>query len=305
MSGTASLESLRELIMRAVPEPAFRTFAEVFERCQPNWPLHQFLAAFTATARTLGREPLDLAGSGISAVSVALAPTGAHTTDPARGLDRLPINGITSDVAGRALLLHALASAAPQKLEEAVAAAYDNGDALEKLAVVRSLSLLPQAERFTRIALDAGRNNEVDLVHALACHNPFPAQHYDELAWNKLYMKAAFLALPLQDIMGLEQRANAELSRMALHYVEQQESAVRAFPGELWLAIAHFPPPGAAAKLLGYASHATAEQRLGAAIALEHLQQPRTAVFLSERLPVETDERVRTVLARTLAALAH
>jgi len=286
MSAHVTLESLRELIMKAVPEAAFREFAGVFERCQPSWPLHQFLAAFTATSRTLGRVPLD-----------------PEVTDIRGPVDSVPSVLFTSDVAGRAVLLHALASAAPQKLEEAVAAAYDDGDAMEKLAVVRSLALLPQAERFTRIALDAGRSNELDLVYALACNNPFPARHYDVLAWNKLYMKAAFIGLPLQQIMGLSERANPELSRMALHYVEQQESAVRSFPAALWPVIAAFAPPSATAKLLGYVTHAVADQRLGAALGLERLAEPRTASFLQEQLTSESDERVRAVLTRTLAAL--
>jgi len=288
MSASLSIESLRELIMRAVPEPAFVAFSDAFARCEPHWSLHQFLAAFSATARILGREALA-----IEALSIRSAVSS----------DVVPLEGFTTDVAGRALLLHAIAQAAPQKLEEAVTVAYENGDALEKLAVIRSLALLPQAERFTRLALDAGRSNEVDLVYALACNNPFPAHHYDELAWNKLYMKAAFMGLPLLQIVGLAQRQNPELSRMALHYVEQQESATRSFPAALWLAIAAFPPAGAAAKLLGYATHAVAEQRLFAVQALARLSQPRTASFLSERLGVEPDEQVRAVLARTLETL--
>jgi hypothetical protein len=287
MSASVSLESVRDLIMRAVPEPAFRAFAEVFERCQPEWPLHQFLAAFTATARTLGRLPLHADHLSVD------GPTGS-----------VPLTGFTTDIAGRALLLHALAATASHKLEEAVGAAYDDGDALEKLAVVRSLALLPKAERFTRIALDAGRSNEVDLVHALACNNPFAAEHYDELAWNKLYMKAAFIQLPLEQILGVRERGNAELSRMALHYVEQQESASRSFPAQLWVVIAAFPPLGATGKLLGYLSHAVAEQRLAAAQSLELLAQPRTVSFLRERLNAETDERVRAVLTRCLTTLA-
>ncbi|MET0385538.1 MAG: EboA domain-containing protein [Polyangiales bacterium] len=282
MTDPVSVDALRELIARAVPEPALRSFTESLERCRPHWPLPQFLAAFTATARVLGRLPLP-AAEGVL-----------------RGADELPLAGITADVAGRLALLLTLAHAAPHKLEEGVNAAYDEGDALEKLAVVRSLSLLPEAQRFTRIALDAGRTNEVSLIRALACRNPFPARHYDELAWNKLYMKSAFVDLPLDEIIGLSQRANPELSRMALQYIEQQESAGRTFPPAMWLAVVAFPPPGAAGKLLGYLSHAVAEQRLGAARGLEQLAQARITSFVAERAGVETDERVRAVLARII-----
>lgn len=280
MSASLNLESVRDLIMQAVPEPAFRAFTDLLQGCEPGWELSAFLAAFTATARTLGRAPLEPSGD-------------------------LPLTGFSADIAGRALLLCTLAEAAPQRLEEAVNVAYDDGDLLEKQAIVRCLALLPRAERFTRIALDVGRHNELDLFHALACHNPFPAQHYDELAWNKLYMKAAAFDLPLQDIVSASQRDNAELSRMALHYIEQQESAARTFPALLWPTIAAFPPPGAAAKMLGYASHAVAEQRLGAVEGLGRLKQARSVSFLRERLPIESDARVAAALTRTLDALEN
>jgi hypothetical protein len=287
MSASVTPDSLRELISRAVPATALRVFHELVERCLPSWPLPQFLAAFTATARTLGRSVF--AGTALAAQPELHAA--ARTAQ-------------SVDAAGRIWLLCTLAQAAPHKLEEAVTLAYENGDSREKLAIVRGLWLLPDAERFTRLALDAGRSNEVDLVRALACDNPFPAQHYDELAWNKLVMKAAFMELPLADVALARMRDDAELSRMALHYIEQQESATRRFPPELWLAVAAFPPPGAVAKLLGYVCHAVTEQRLAAARALERIHQRRTATFLSERASVELDSRVLTVLTRTLDALA-
>jgi hypothetical protein len=283
MSSSLRVEHVRELIARAVPETALRTYLTALERCQPDWSLAQFSAAFTATARTLGRSPLS------------------GPDDPALA-GGIPLSSLTADVAGRALLLLSCAGAAPDRLEELVSAAYDEGDALEKLAVVRSLALLPGSERFTRIALDSGRSNEVSLIRALACHNPFPARHYDELAWNKLVMKAAGMDLPLDDVLGAAERDNAELSRMALHYVEQQESAGRSFPPSLWRRIAAFPPPGAAGKLVGYISHAVPEQRLGAALALAHVKQARTASFVRERLEVEADTRVKSALVRALEA---
>jgi hypothetical protein len=116
-------------------------------------------------------------------------------------------------------------------------------------------------------------------------------------------MKAVFLDVPISQMIGVEQRNNAELSRMALEYVEQQESAGRRFPNEIWAVVAAVPPPGAIGKLLGYLSHAVPELRLGAAAGLERAAQPRTRSFLQERASVETDERVRTVLERTLQKL--
>lgn len=286
MSACVSPESLRQLIQQAVPEAAFRSFCEQLERCQPAFELRVFLPAFTATARLLGRRPLG-------ADEVCLSgPSG-----------ELPLAGTTTDCAGRMLLLYALAQATPAQLPAALRAAYDEGDSQEKLAVVRSLALMPQPERFVEIALDVGRCNEFDLFSALATQNPYPSRHYDELSWNKLYMKAVFVGAELAKMMGVEARNNPELSRMALEYIEQQESAGRAFPVDMWLVVAAAPPKGAIGKLLGYLSHAVPAHRLGAAAGLARAAQPRTLSFLEERAAVETDEQVRALLQRTIQEL--
>jgi hypothetical protein len=286
MSASVSPESLRQLLQQAVPDAAFRAFCEQLERLQPDFKLDPFLTAFTSAARTLGKRPL-----------------GADDVTLTGDAGEVPLTGTTADCAGRMLMLHALAQAVPQQLPAAVQAAYEQGDSSEKLAVMRALPLLPRGERFVEIALDVGRCNELELFSALAARNPFASKHYDELTWNKLYMKAVFLDVPLPLVMGVEQRNNAELSRMALEYIEQQESAGRRFPSGLWLVVAAVPAPGAVGKLLGYLSHAVADLRLGAALGLERAAQARTVSFLRERAGVETDERVRAVLERTLHKL--
>jgi hypothetical protein len=286
MTACVNPESLRQLIQQSVPDSAYRAFAARAERCLPVFQQPAFLGAFTATARLLGRAPLAADGVILRGAS-----------------GDIPLAGTTTDCAGRIWLLWALAQAAPEQLPAAVQAAYEQGDSMEKLAVVRSLALLPQAERFVEIALDVGRCNELNLFAALAANNPYPSRHYNELAWNKLYMKAVYLDVPLSQMVGVEERNNAELSRMALEHVEQQESAGRRFPPDIWRVIAAFPPPGAVGKLLGYLSHAVPELRLGAAAGLERAAQPRTLSFLQERAKVETDERVRVVLQRTLQKL--
>jgi hypothetical protein len=292
MTACVNPDAVRQLVQKAVPESAYRAFSEKAaplgqdQRDQAGVSQPAFLATFTATARLLGRRPL-----------------GADSTSLCGTSGDVPLVGTSTDCAGRMWLLWALGQAAPQQLAAAVQAAYEQGDSSEKLAVMRSLPLLPQPERFVEIALDVGRCNEVDLFAALATHNPYPSRHYNELAWNKLYMKTVYLDVPLGAMIGVEQRTNAELARMALEHVEQQESAGRRFPPDIWRVIAAFPPKGAVGKLLGYLSHAVPELRLGAAAGLERACQPRTLSFLQERAQIEPDERVRAVLQRTLQQL--
>jgi hypothetical protein len=207
--------------------------------------------------------------------------------------DPVSLGPFTLDVAARAALL--LATTEPP-----VPSLYDTADTREKIAIIRALPLLPDGARLLTISLDAGRTNDTELFRAVACDTPFPARHYPELEFNKLVMKCAFVGAPVDRILGLGRRANAELSRMVMEYIDEQESARRRFPPEAWLAVAHHALPGCAGRLLGYLGHSSAEQRLGAARALAILKQPRTRTFLEERLEVERDEAVRAVLREAL-----
>jgi hypothetical protein len=244
-------------------------------------------SAFAQAARRLGREPLQTAAG-----------------DTLEGpLDPVPLSGLTADNAGRIALLMGIAEAGPEALADVVESSYRDGDTREKIAVVRGLSLLPDQTRFTWIALDAGRTNESDLFRAVACDNPFAARHYPELEFNKLVMKAAFVKAPVDRILGLERRVNSELARMGMEHIDEQESAGRSFVAELWLAIAPHAPPGAVGRMLGYAGHSIAAQRLGAVRGLAIAAQPRTRSFVVERLEVERDETVRQALLQALASI--
>lgn len=176
--------------------------------------------AFVSAGRRVGRGPLA-AG------------------EPLPGAEEpVPTEGWTVDDAARVVLL--LAAGDP----ELAVALYREGDSREKRAVLRALPFLPDGERFLEIARDAGRTNESDLFAALACDNPYPARHYDDRGWNQLVMKAAFVGAPIDRIAGLERRGNRELCRMALDYVDQQQSAGREFPPELERLVAPFAAPG-------------------------------------------------------------
>ena len=239
-------------------------------------------AAISGAGRRLGRGPLA-AG------------------EPLPGPDDpVPTDGWSVDDGGRAALLVAAAAGSPADLADLVEELYRQGDSREKRGVLRGLALLPDAGRFARIALDAGRTNESDLFASLACGNPFPARHYGELEWNKLVMKAAFVGAPLSRMLGLERRANPELARMGMDYVSEQEAAGRRFPPDIWLLVAGQVTPAALARMIGYLNHSAAELRRGAALGLGRAGQPRARPFLSERAAIEQDGNVRAAIAQAL-----
>lgn len=288
MPNAPSADSLKALLSaRMKPEVASGFASELAEVGADPRSAH-LLAAFTAAARRLGKAAL-----GAAATASLRGPT-----------DDVPLAPFTVDVAGRVLLLLAFAEANPADLEQTVWDAYREGDASEKIAIMRALSLLPEGERFLSLALDAGRTNDTHVFAALACDNPFPARHYPELEFNKLVMKAAFVRVPVERVLGLERRANPELARMVLDYVAEQEAAGRSFPAPIWRAVSAPPPPGAVAKMLEYASHHEPDMRLWAIRGLSGLRPEGAQPLLAERLLVESDETVQGALRAALELLA-
>ena len=281
------MDSLLHRIEACSPSAGFRWLTESLDAIRAERSAGLVLERFPAVRRHVGQARVP-----------DRPPALLHGPE-----DPVSLLGWTADEAARVAFLLAAASADPAALPQVVSAAYHEGDSSEKKAVVQGLSLLPDPGRFLDLALDAGRRAETTLFRAVACDNPFPARHYPELEFNKLVMKAAFVGAPVSRIVGLDRRANPDLARMAMDYVSEQESAVRRFEPQIWLAVAPFPPPGAVGRMIGYLSHSVAEQRRWAARGLRRAAQERTRSFLQERAAVEDDAAVLEAILEALDQL--
>ena len=110
---------------------------------------------------------------------------------------------------------------------------YAKGDNREKAAILRALPLLPQAERFIELAVEAGRSNVLDVFEAITCENPWPASYCPEPAFNSLVIKALSLGVALSRIEGLATRITPELRRMAGDFAHARRAAGRSVPADL------------------------------------------------------------------------
>ena len=69
-----------------------------------------------------------------------------------------------------------------------------------------------------------------DVFEAIACENPFPRDHFPEANFNQLVLKAMFLDVPLDRVLGWRERNNLELRRMAADYAAERRAAGRSVP---------------------------------------------------------------------------
>jgi hypothetical protein len=206
----------------------------------------------------------------------------------------------TAGDAGRVSLLLAASAALPEAEAALVHAVFRNGDEAERAAVIRGLSLVPAPAALKAIALEAGRVNSLFLFRALVLRNPYPAIYYEEHELNQMVLKALFNELPLEQIVGLEARANRELSRMCEDYVGERRAAGRTIPRDIWLALGPEASATGEALMLEHLADEERCHRYYAALATLRRchTTPRLRAPLVERLRIERDPAVLEVLRR-------
>lgn len=128
----------------------------------------------------------------------------------------------TAGQAGRAVLLAALAP-------EHVVTLYQQGDAHERLAVLKALPLLAIGDAGVPLLHDALRTNDTRLVAAAL--GPY-ARHLDQAAWRQGVVKCVFMGVPLDVVDRLAERTDEDLLAMLAGLAEERAAAGRPMPAD-------------------------------------------------------------------------
>lgn len=181
--------------------------------------VNDLLTLSSATRRKLGADPL---GSGHNPLLL--------------GADLFAKHWTVAD-AGRALLvLRSVLTDAPQA-QTIIQTYFQQGDESEVAVITRILILFTNGESLKPYAHEVGRTNSKPLFAALAQYNPYPAKYYSNHEFNQLVLKALFMGIGIAPVIGLLQRANAELSQMCEDYIKERVAANRTIPSDIWLAL--------------------------------------------------------------------
>lgn len=176
-----------------------------------------FLRDFAAAPRKLGKGPVGPGDAG----GTALPP------------------GLTVDELGRAALLSALPAAEQVPLVEEC---YRHGELRERRAILRALPLLPAPERFVALAVDACRTHVEPVFEAICCDNPYPAACFPDASFFQMVLKALFIGVPLERVIGLGARTTPELVRMVRGYESERRAAGRVVPADIERFFGAAPP---------------------------------------------------------------
>jgi hypothetical protein len=175
---------------------------------------------FAEASRRLGAAALALD----DAERAALAVLGVDWSLEAWRLD---------DVTRAACLLLAAEHSAAD-LEGFVDRRRRRGDARQRAALVRALPLLPDAQQWLAVALEARRGDVRAVLEALVCDNPYPAAHFHEVHFDDLVLAALEAELPLARMIGLGARVTERLAAAAARVATARRAAGRRPPADLW-----------------------------------------------------------------------
>lgn len=186
----------------------------------PEFDHDGFLAELAGAPRWLGKAPIALDPAEREALRVA-------------GVS-WPVEGWPLDQLGRvAMLVIASTRLAPSELERLLGDVHRQGETRERQALLRALPFMIMPERFVDLAVDACRTNELPVFEAIACENPYPAAYFPLLSFNQMVLKALFLGVGLDRVLGLERRRTPELARMAADYASERRAAGRSVPADI------------------------------------------------------------------------
>ena len=124
------------------------------------------------------------------------------------------------------------------------------------------------------------RSSVKPIFEAVAHRNPYPAEFFDEGAWNQMVLKALFIDSTLAPIQRLDERANPDLAEMLIDYAHERWAAGRPVSAELWRCVGPYAGERALADLERVLSTGTPEERAAAKAALVACPLPRARELL-------------------------
>jgi hypothetical protein len=104
------------------------------------------------------------------------------------------------------------------------------GELTEHVAALKGFAVFPAPASLLSRARAAVRSSMQPPFEAIACHNPYPADHFDEAVYNQMVVKCVFSGVPIETIVGLDERRNDELVRMMRDLVSERRAAGRLLP---------------------------------------------------------------------------
>jgi hypothetical protein len=153
-------------------------------------------------------------------------------------------------------------------------------DVGELVAFYRGLPLYPDQPLHQLRAAEGLRSNMKAVFEAVSHRNPYPSEQLSEAAWNQLVLKSIFIGSSLQEVVGLDWRANPELARMLCDYAHERWAAGRPVSPALWRCVGPYASGTMLTDLGRVLETGTDPEKVAAALALASSPDPAATGLL-------------------------
>lgn len=135
-----------------------------------------------------------------------------------------------ADEAARILILMASHAGDDRAFAARVDRLCTTAEVTEYIAYLKGFAIFPAPGLLYARAREGVRSAITPVFAAIACHNPYPRDHFDDEAWNQMVVKCVFNGVPIETIVGLHERRNAEVVQMLRDLVAERRAASRPLP---------------------------------------------------------------------------
>jgi hypothetical protein len=136
----------------------------------------------------------------------------------------------SADEAARVLILGASHGGDDPAFAARVDRLCTTAEVTEHIAYLKGFAIFPAPKLLYGRAREGVRSAITPIFAAIACHNPYPFDHFDEDAWNQMVVKAVFNGVPIETIVGLRARRNPDVVQMMRDLVSERRAAGRPLP---------------------------------------------------------------------------
>ncbi|MBW7891008.1 MAG: EboA domain-containing protein [Chitinophagaceae bacterium] len=196
------------------------------ERVASSVSTQQFNVAFVSAPRKTGKHVITLTDE--QAAAVRKAGNGAD------------IKEWTIDRLCRVWLLANRNREDENKYVQTIENLFLSAEVNECVALYSALPVLAFPGRWIKRCEEGVRSNIGSVLEAIMCKNPYPAAWLDDPAWNQLVLKAFFTEKPVEQIIGIDGRANADLAKTLSDYAHERWAAGRPVNPQIWRSTGKF-----------------------------------------------------------------
>lgn len=268
--------------MSKITPVLWEILAEYLEEEPKNWlnekesaPIKEVMTAFVAAPRHLPKKLVN--------------PSEQQSAQLSNLFEGFSVNNWTVVRLARVWLLSLFDDTDQQNYVHTIQTLFETAEMNELVALYSALPVLSYPERWLATATDAVRSNIGVVLDAIALQNPYPAKHFPEGAWNQLIMKSIFNDKPVELIYGLEERRNAELTRILIDFAHERWAAGRHVPPGVWRLVIPFINEELLSDLKKLFKSAREEDRQAAALVC-YFSEFEPATELLENYPLLKEE---------------